>query len=35
MKNENNYLDENFFQGDKFRKISLNHLDEVISARIE
>ena len=32
---ENNYLDENFFQGDKFRKISLSHLDEVISARIE
>ena len=32
---ENNYLDENFFQGDKFRKISLNHLEEVISARIE
>ena len=32
---ENNYLDENFFQGDKFRKISLSHLDEVTSARIE
>ena len=32
---ENDYLDENFFQGDKFRKISLSHLDEVISARIE
>ncbi|OUW62280.1 MAG: hypothetical protein CBD63_00135 [Candidatus Pelagibacter sp. TMED203] len=32
---ENDYLDENFFQGDKFRKISLSHLNEVISARIE
>ncbi|PDH19859.1 MAG: hypothetical protein CNC06_03180 [Pelagibacterales bacterium MED-G40] len=32
---ENDYLDENFFQGNKFRKISLSHLNEVISARIE